>query len=156
MWEFSVGLYMITLWPDSLILPAIYGAIESASIAFLGPIIGQWVEKLTYIKVCSRIATLKLCFIEITKINFLQEKKKRWILESVSIPFLFCLQYHIEEISKDPLQNDHVSRHLVLKLQFFFEVHDSLWLSCKNFKLNLGFFTVGAWRYIYIYFLKLG
>eukprot|EP00258_Populus_trichocarpa_P020300 XP_006388038.2 solute carrier family 40 member 2 [Populus trichocarpa] len=51
MWEFSVGLYMITLWPDSLILPAIYGAIESASIAFLGPIIGQWVEKLTYIKV---------------------------------------------------------------------------------------------------------
>ncbi|KAJ6755620.1 SOLUTE CARRIER FAMILY 40 MEMBER 1 [Salix purpurea] len=51
MWEFSVGLYMITLWPDSLILPAVYGAIESASIALLGPIIGQWVEKLTYIKV---------------------------------------------------------------------------------------------------------
>ncbi|KAJ6425161.1 hypothetical protein OIU84_025856 [Salix udensis] len=51
MWEFSVGLYMITLWPDSLILPAVYGAIESASIALLGPIIGQWAEKLTYIKV---------------------------------------------------------------------------------------------------------
>ncbi|KAJ6969037.1 hypothetical protein NC653_036873 [Populus alba x Populus x berolinensis] len=51
MWEFSVGLYMITLWPDSLILPAIYGAIESASTAFFGPLIGQWVEKLTYLKV---------------------------------------------------------------------------------------------------------
>ncbi|CAK7343706.1 unnamed protein product [Dovyalis caffra] len=51
MWEFSVGLYMITLWPDSLILPAMYGAIESASIALFGSIIGQWVEKLTYVKV---------------------------------------------------------------------------------------------------------
>jgi hypothetical protein len=74
---------MITLWPDSLILPAIYGAIESASTAFLGPIIGQWVEKLTYIKVCSRIATLKLCFIEITKVKFYKKKRKDEILESV-------------------------------------------------------------------------
>ena len=76
MWEFSVGLYMITLWPDSLILPAIYGAIESASTAFFGPLIGQWVEKLTYIKVCSRIATLKLCFIEFTKVNSTIKKEK--------------------------------------------------------------------------------
>ncbi|KAG8647824.1 hypothetical protein MANES_09G113000v8 [Manihot esculenta] len=51
MWEFSVGLYMITLWPDSLMLAAIYGAIESASTAFFGPIVGQWVERSTYVKV---------------------------------------------------------------------------------------------------------
>ncbi|KAJ9185438.1 hypothetical protein P3X46_005076 [Hevea brasiliensis] len=51
MWEFSVGLYMITLWPESLILAAIYGAIESASTAFFGPFVGQWVERLTYVKV---------------------------------------------------------------------------------------------------------
>lgn len=51
MWEFSVGLYMITLWPDSLILPAIYGAIECASTALFGPIIGQWVQRSTYFKV---------------------------------------------------------------------------------------------------------
>jgi hypothetical protein len=86
---------MITLWPDSLILPAIYGAIESASIAFLGPIIGQWVEKLTYIKVCSRIATLKLCFIEITKVNFLQEKKEKMNFRKRinSLSFLFAISY---------------------------------------------------------------
>ncbi|KAJ4830696.1 Solute carrier 40 member 2 [Turnera subulata] len=51
MWEFSVALYMINLWPDSLILPAIYGAIESASTALFGPIIGQSVERLPYVKV---------------------------------------------------------------------------------------------------------
>lgn len=51
MWEFSVGLYMITLWPGSLMLAAIYGAIESASTAFFGPIVGQWVERSTYVKV---------------------------------------------------------------------------------------------------------
>ncbi|KAF2306498.1 hypothetical protein GH714_018717 [Hevea brasiliensis] len=50
MWEFSVGLYMITLWPNSLILAAIYGAIESASVALFGPIVGQCAEKLTYVK----------------------------------------------------------------------------------------------------------
>lgn len=53
MWEFSVGLYMIDLWPDSLLFAAIYGVVESASTALFGPIIGQWVDKLTYIKVGS-------------------------------------------------------------------------------------------------------
>ncbi|XP_031104111.1 solute carrier family 40 member 2-like [Ipomoea triloba] len=51
MWEFSVGLYMINLWPNSLILAAIYGAVESASSALLGPVIGKWVDMLTYAKV---------------------------------------------------------------------------------------------------------
>ncbi|KAI9154246.1 hypothetical protein LWI28_023276 [Acer negundo] len=51
MWEFSVGLYMISVWPDSLLLAAIYGAIESASVALFGPIVGQWVDRLTYVKV---------------------------------------------------------------------------------------------------------
>ncbi|WCJ37167.1 Solute carrier family 40 member 1 [Euphorbia peplus] len=51
MWEFSVGLYMITLWPDSLILAAIYGPIESTSIAFFGPFVGHWVDNLSYIQV---------------------------------------------------------------------------------------------------------
>lgn len=52
MWEFSVGLYMISVWPDSLLFAAIYGAVESASIALFGPIVGHWVDKLTYVKVC--------------------------------------------------------------------------------------------------------
>ncbi|XP_002526704.2 solute carrier family 40 member 2 isoform X1 [Ricinus communis] len=51
MWEFSVGLYMINLWPNSLILAAIYGATESATIAVFGPLVGQWAEKLSYVKV---------------------------------------------------------------------------------------------------------
>ncbi|XP_059668099.1 solute carrier family 40 member 2-like isoform X2 [Cornus florida] len=51
MWEFSVGLYMINIWPDSLLLTAVYGVVESASTALFGPLIGQWVDKLTYVKV---------------------------------------------------------------------------------------------------------
>ncbi|KAL6987918.1 Solute carrier 40 member 1, partial [Sarracenia purpurea var. burkii] len=51
MWEFSVGLYMIDIWPNSLLFAALYGVIESASTALFGPIVGQWVDHLTYVKV---------------------------------------------------------------------------------------------------------
>ncbi|KAL3617433.1 hypothetical protein CASFOL_037754 [Castilleja foliolosa] len=51
MWEFSVGLYMINVWPDSLLLAAVYGVVESASTAVLGPLIGQCVDKLSYTQV---------------------------------------------------------------------------------------------------------
>ncbi|KAL3617434.1 hypothetical protein CASFOL_037755 [Castilleja foliolosa] len=51
MWEFSVGLYMINAWPDSLFLAAAYGVVESASTALIGPLIGQYVDKLSYAKV---------------------------------------------------------------------------------------------------------
>ncbi|XP_013632489.1 PREDICTED: solute carrier family 40 member 1-like [Brassica oleracea var. oleracea] len=42
---------MIYLWPNSLLLAAIYGAIESGSSAIFGPIVGQWIEGLDYVKV---------------------------------------------------------------------------------------------------------
>ncbi|KAG5396087.1 hypothetical protein IGI04_017901 [Brassica rapa subsp. trilocularis] len=50
-WEFSVALYMIYLWPNSLLLAAIYGAIESGSTAIFGPIVGRWIEGMDYVKV---------------------------------------------------------------------------------------------------------
>lgn len=46
-----MSLYMIDVWPDSLLLAAAYGVVESASTALLGPLVGQWVDKLTYKKV---------------------------------------------------------------------------------------------------------
>ncbi|KAH6786175.1 iron regulated 2 [Perilla frutescens var. hirtella] len=51
MWEFSVGLYMINVWPDSLLLAAAYGVVESASTAAFGPLIGQLVDKFSYTRV---------------------------------------------------------------------------------------------------------
>lgn len=51
MWEFSVGLYMISIWPNSLLFAALYGAIESASTAVFGPLVGKLVDKLTYVQV---------------------------------------------------------------------------------------------------------
>ncbi|XP_020085847.1 solute carrier family 40 member 1-like isoform X1 [Ananas comosus] len=51
MWEFSVGLYMINIWPDSLLFTALYGVVESASTALFGPVIGSLVDRLTYLQV---------------------------------------------------------------------------------------------------------
>ncbi|CAL5048258.1 unnamed protein product [Urochloa decumbens] len=53
MWEFSVGLYMIRIWPGSLLFTAIYGVVESASVAVFGPMVGTLVDKLTYLQVLS-------------------------------------------------------------------------------------------------------
>ncbi|KVH94900.1 hypothetical protein Ccrd_003042 [Cynara cardunculus var. scolymus] len=51
MWEFSVGLYMIKLWPDSLLMAAAYGVVESTSTVLFGPLVGQWLDNSTYPKV---------------------------------------------------------------------------------------------------------
>ncbi|KAM4079021.1 hypothetical protein ACJW30_09G083700 [Castanea mollissima] len=51
MWEFSVGLYMINIWPNSLLFAAIYGVAEASSTVLFGAIVGQWVDRLTYVKV---------------------------------------------------------------------------------------------------------
>ncbi|XP_027905884.1 solute carrier family 40 member 2-like [Vigna unguiculata] len=64
MWEFSVGLYMINIWPESLLYAAIYGAVESASIAVFGPIIGKLVDKLSSLKVLQLwLVTQNLSFV---------------------------------------------------------------------------------------------
>lgn len=64
MWEFSVGLYMISVWPNSLLFAAVYGVVESASTAFFGPIVGEWVDKLAYVKVLKIwLATQNLSYI---------------------------------------------------------------------------------------------
>lgn len=51
MWEFSVGLYMIRIWPGSLLFTAIYGVVESSSVAVFGPTVGTLVDNLTYLQV---------------------------------------------------------------------------------------------------------
>ncbi|CAN1142110.1 Solute carrier family 40 member 2 [Linum perenne] len=64
MWDFCVGLYMIKLWPHSLILTAIYGVVESSSAALFGPYIGQLVDRLTYLQVLRLwLVTQNLSFI---------------------------------------------------------------------------------------------
>ncbi|KAL7194944.1 hypothetical protein ACSBR1_035201 [Camellia fascicularis] len=64
MWEFSVGLYMINLSPNSLLLAALYGVVESASTVLFGPLVGQWVDRLSYVKVLQLwLLTQNLSFI---------------------------------------------------------------------------------------------
>lgn len=75
MWEFSVGLYMMNIWPDSLLYAAIYGAVESASTALFGPIIGTLVDKLTYVKVSPAQVLLSLLFMQKTSTSILSPVK---------------------------------------------------------------------------------
>ncbi|KAF7096750.1 hypothetical protein CFC21_098647 [Triticum aestivum] len=51
MWEFSVGLYMIRIWPGSLLFAAVYGVVEASSVVVFGPMVGTLVERLTYLQV---------------------------------------------------------------------------------------------------------
>lgn len=51
MWEFSVALYMIRIWPDSLLFAAIYGVVETSSVVVFGPVVGTLVERATYLQV---------------------------------------------------------------------------------------------------------
>jgi iron-regulated transporter 1 len=51
MWDFSVGLYMIRIWPDSLLFAAVYGVVECSSVAVFGPMVGTLVDRLTYLQV---------------------------------------------------------------------------------------------------------
>ncbi|XP_051226391.1 solute carrier family 40 member 1 [Lolium perenne] len=51
MWDFSVGLYMIRVWPDSLLFAAVYGVVECSSVAVFGPMVGTLVDRLTYLQV---------------------------------------------------------------------------------------------------------
>ncbi|CAM6128922.1 unnamed protein product [Calypogeia fissa] len=51
MWEFAVGLFMIEVWPTSLLLAAVYGLTEAASIAIFGVIVGNWVDRTSRLKV---------------------------------------------------------------------------------------------------------
>jgi hypothetical protein len=51
MWEFAVGLFMLQVWPDSLLLVAIYGLVETASVATLGVVVGELVDKCPRLRV---------------------------------------------------------------------------------------------------------
>ncbi|CAH2074306.1 unnamed protein product [Thlaspi arvense] len=63
-WEFSVALYMIYLWPNSLFLTAMYGAVESGSTAIFGPIVGQMIDGMSYVRVLRLwLVTQNLSFI---------------------------------------------------------------------------------------------
>lgn len=46
-----MGLFMIQVWPNSLLLVAIYGLVETASVATLGVLVGNLVDKCPRLRV---------------------------------------------------------------------------------------------------------
>ncbi|XP_068641918.1 aldehyde dehydrogenase family 2 member B7, mitochondrial-like [Aristolochia californica] len=50
MWEFAVGFYRINVWPNSLLFFAVYGVVEATSVALLGPTVGRYIDRFTYIQ----------------------------------------------------------------------------------------------------------
>jgi len=44
MWEFASALLLISIWPDTLLLAALFGLGESSAVVFMGPLVGDWVD----------------------------------------------------------------------------------------------------------------
>ncbi|RWS27863.1 solute carrier family 40 member 1-like protein, partial [Leptotrombidium deliense] len=44
-WEFATGLLLIKLYPESLLLAAIQGILNSVAVIIFSPVIGRWIEK---------------------------------------------------------------------------------------------------------------
>ncbi|KAH0454684.1 hypothetical protein IEQ34_016608 [Dendrobium chrysotoxum] len=64
MWEFSVALYMINIWPDSLLFTAIYGVVEAASTTLFGPVLRMWlfIRSLSFLAAGGAVAALLVYF----------------------------------------------------------------------------------------------
>ena len=44
MWGFVAALFLVILYPGSLLLPAIFGFLVQLSTAFFGTLVGDWVD----------------------------------------------------------------------------------------------------------------
>ena len=44
MWGYVVSLFLVILYPGSLLLPAIFGFLVQLSTAFFGTLVGDWVD----------------------------------------------------------------------------------------------------------------
>lgn len=47
MWEFGISLLLYQLRPKTLLLPSVFGLVDSAAISVFGSIIGSWMDKVT-------------------------------------------------------------------------------------------------------------
>jgi len=44
MWEFAIALLLINIWPDTMLLVALFGFTESIAVVLGGPVVGDWVD----------------------------------------------------------------------------------------------------------------
>ena len=50
MWSFAVTLFLLRLYPDSLLLVGIYGLVMQLAVVVFGTIVGDWVDNNARIK----------------------------------------------------------------------------------------------------------
>ncbi|KAL4225216.1 hypothetical protein ACF0H5_015907 [Mactra antiquata] len=50
MWAFGVGLFMVIIYPESLLLTAIYGLSMGCSVLLFGALVGDWIDKTPRLK----------------------------------------------------------------------------------------------------------
>jgi len=71
MWEFSIGLILLELCPDSLALVALFGLLDSIAQVIAGPHIGAYVDRHAFLPCLSSI-TLSSCAISACQQSFFQ------------------------------------------------------------------------------------
>ena len=52
MWSFAVTLFLLRLYPESLLLVGVYGLIMQLAVVVFGTIVGDWVDTNARIKGC--------------------------------------------------------------------------------------------------------
>jgi hypothetical protein len=60
MWEFAIGLILLQLHPDSLVLVAVYGMVDSGVQVIAGPYLGSYVDRLDTRLACRLMSTCRL------------------------------------------------------------------------------------------------
>ena len=44
MWAFAISLLLVSFYPESLLMPGVYGFLQGLSVVVFGTIVGDWVD----------------------------------------------------------------------------------------------------------------
>lgn len=88
MWQFAIGLFFIKLHPDSFLLAAIHGVVNSVAVFITAPIIGKWIERtarMREIQICLFLqngsVVLSAVFVIIFETQILNETLSNWMCQ---------------------------------------------------------------------------
>lgn len=119
LWEFAVGLLLAGVWPNSILLTALFGLSESLTIVIFGGSVGQYVKKNVHDRVGvvrkalvtqnSSIAACALCILAILQLKS-EPGGVRFSLLSVLIILFGCIARLAAVGSTIAIEKDWVAR----------------------------------------------
>ncbi|XP_038645337.1 solute carrier family 40 member 1-like isoform X2 [Scyliorhinus canicula] len=71
MWHFAVSLFLVELYENSLLLPAVFGLAVSSSLILFGALIGNWVDNNARMKVVQIALVIQNLFVILCAVGFI-------------------------------------------------------------------------------------